>query len=185
MTYGKGKWNSTRKNPHESITRGSLIEKAKVWFYFICSVLLPSRHLNTVREKEVILLYAILMGYKFSVGKIIKNYILSYYRGSYRGLVPYPALITRLCILGGLEGDWQEEETCPKASSLTLIGVMKGPKNRDKEKEIEIEEEEASIVGKPRPRAARELRELEPYLECNPGCKRKPLRAIRELRASK
>ena len=102
---GKGKWNSTRKNPHESIARGSLIEEAKVWFYFICSVLLPSRHLNTVIEKEAILLFAILMGYKFSMGKIIKNSILCYYRGSYRGLVPHPALITGLCILGGVEED--------------------------------------------------------------------------------
>ena len=80
MTDGKGKWNSTRKNPHESIARGSLTEEAKVWFYFICSILLPSKHLSTVKEKEAILLYAILMGYKFSVGKIIENSILSYYR---------------------------------------------------------------------------------------------------------
>ena len=72
----------------------------------------------------------------------MKNYILSYYKGSCRGLVPHPTLITRLCVLGGVEGDWEEEETCPKASPLTLTGVTKGPKNRGKEKEIEIEEEE-------------------------------------------
>ena len=105
MIDGKGKWNSTRKNPHESIARGSLTKEAKVWFYFICLVLLPSKHLSTIRQKEEILLYAILMGYKFSVGKIIENSILSYYRGSYRGLVPHPTLITRLCIMGGVEGD--------------------------------------------------------------------------------
>ena len=35
LTYGKGKWNSIRKNPHESIARGSLTEQAKVRFYFI------------------------------------------------------------------------------------------------------------------------------------------------------
>ena len=39
---GKGKWNAIRKNPHESIARGSLTEQAKVWFYFICSVILPT-----------------------------------------------------------------------------------------------------------------------------------------------
>ena len=26
LTDGKGKWNATKKNPHESITRGSLTE---------------------------------------------------------------------------------------------------------------------------------------------------------------
>ena len=74
--------------------------------------ILPWKHLGTVKEEEVVLLYAILKGYKFSVGKIIENSILSYYRGSYMGLVPHLALIIRLCILGGVEGDWEEEETC-------------------------------------------------------------------------
>ena len=31
LTYGKGKWNATRKNPHESIARGLLTKEAKVW----------------------------------------------------------------------------------------------------------------------------------------------------------
>ena len=99
LTNGKGKCNSIRKNPHESISRGSLTEQARVWFYFLCLVILPLKHLSTVREKEAVLLYSILKGYKFNVGKIIENSILSYYKGCYRGLVPHPALITRLCIL--------------------------------------------------------------------------------------
>ena len=90
------------KKPHESIIRVALTEPAKVWFYFLCSVILPSKHLCIVREKEAVLLFAILKGYKFSVGKIIKNSILSYYRGGYKGLIPHPMLISRLCILGGL-----------------------------------------------------------------------------------
>ena len=32
LTDGKGKWSAIRRNPHESIARGSLIEEAKVWF---------------------------------------------------------------------------------------------------------------------------------------------------------
>ena len=119
-----------------------MTEEDKVWFYFICSVILPSKHLSTVREKEAVLLYVILKGYKFSVGKIIENSILSYYRGSYRGLVPHLTLIKRLCILGGVEGDWEEEKTCPKVFPLTLIGITKGPKNRGKKKEVEVEKYE-------------------------------------------
>ena len=105
LTDGKGKWNATRKNPHEFISRESLTEQAKVWFYFICSIILSTKHLSTVMENEAVLLYAILRGYKFNVGEIIENSILSYYRGGYRGSVPHPALITRLCILGGVKGD--------------------------------------------------------------------------------
>ena len=64
LTCGKRKWRATRKTPHESIAKGSLIEEAKVWFYFISSVLLPSQHLSIVRKNEAILLYALLKGYK-------------------------------------------------------------------------------------------------------------------------
>ena len=82
-------------------------------------------------------LYAILKGYKFSVGKLIGNSILSYYRGRYKGLIPYPGLILRLCILGGVQGDWEEEENCPKTSPLTLTGITKGPKNKGRGSQVE------------------------------------------------
>ena len=125
LTNGKGKWKATKKTPHESIARGSLTEEAKVWFYFISSVLLPSKHPSTVRKNEVMLLYALLKGYKINVGKIIENSIMSYSRSKYRGLIPHPTTITRLCILGCVNGDWEDEETCPKASPLTLTKVRK------------------------------------------------------------
>ena len=66
-------------------------------------------------------MYAILKGYKFSVGKFIENSILSYYKGGSRGLVPYLTLIIRPCIFflrgggggggggGVVEGDLEEE----------------------------------------------------------------------------
>ena len=101
----------------------------------MCLFILPTKHLSTVREKEVVLLYAVQKGYKFSVGKIIENSILSYYRGGYRGPVPHPELITRLCILGGVERDWEEEENYIRTSPLTLIGSTKGSKNRGRERE--------------------------------------------------
>ena len=139
LTGGKGKWNSTKKNPHESIHRGSLTEEAKVWFYFIASFIIPIKHLSTIRENEAILLYALLKGYKFDVGKIIETSIRTFHKIVKRGLVPYPTTITRLCVMAGVKGIWVEEETCPKVSPLTLIGVIKGPKSR-KRKEMEIME---------------------------------------------
>ena len=139
--------NAIRKNPHDIISRRSLIEQAKVWFYFLLSVILPSKNLSTVKEKKAVMLYAILKGYKLSVGKIIENSILSYNRGGYKILVPNPALITRLCILGGVEGDWETEKTYPKTSLLTLTRVIKGPNNIGKEKEVETEREERDNMG--------------------------------------
>ena len=102
---------------------------------------MPSKHLNTVRRKEEILLYALLKGYKINVGKIIEKSILGYYESNCGGLIPYPATITRLCIEGGVEEEWGTEETYHRGSPLTLTGVTKGPKNRGKGKEKEVEEE--------------------------------------------
>ena len=152
LTVGKGKWSTTKKNPHESINRGSLIEEAKVWFYFIASIIIPTKHLSIIREQKTIILYALLKAYKFDMGKIIETSIKSFHKNVKRGLIPHPAIIIRLCILAGLKGIWAEEETCPKVSPLTLIGVIKGPKSR-KRKEMEIvevakeHEEEEEQVG--------------------------------------
>ena len=56
LTARKGKWKGTKKTPFKSIAKGDLAEEAKVWFYFISSVLMPSKHLSTVRREEKILL---------------------------------------------------------------------------------------------------------------------------------
>ena len=66
LTAGQGKWEATKKNPHQAINRGSLTEEAKVWFYFLASVVIPTKHLCFVREQEAIILYAILKGYKIN-----------------------------------------------------------------------------------------------------------------------
>ena len=110
MTNGKGKWNASKKNPQESIARGALTEPAKVWFYFLCSVIMPSKHLCTVREKEAVILYAILKGYKLTVGKLIENSIMSYFKGGFKGLISHLALISRLCVSRAIHGEWEEEE---------------------------------------------------------------------------
>ena len=138
---GKGKWKGTKKTLYKSISRGDLTEEAKVWFYFISFVLLPSKHLSTVRRDEAIPLYALLKGYKINVRKIIEKSILSYSGRNYKGLILHPPTITSLCLLGGVEAEWEKEETYPRASPLTLPKVTKGSKNRGKGKEKELEEE--------------------------------------------
>ena len=139
LTAGKGKWNATKKNPHESINRGSLMEEAKVWFYFIAYVIIPIKHMSTIREQEAFILYTLLKGYKFNVGKIIESSIRCFHKNVKRGLIPHPTTITRLCILAGVKRTWVAEETCPKVSPLTLTRVIKGPKSR-KMKEMEMVE---------------------------------------------
>ena len=127
MKWGQG------RGEKKIINRGDLTEEAKVWFYFLAYVLFPTKHVCTVREQEAIILYAILKGYKLNVGAIIENFIMKYHEGNKRGLIPHLATITRLCIRAGVKGSWAEEEECPNASPLTLIGGKQGAK-KSKEK---------------------------------------------------
>ena len=147
LTDGKVKW-GTGQGEKKIINRGDLTEEAKVWFYFLASVLIPTKHVCTVREQEAVLLYAILKGYKVNAGAIIENSIMKYHEGNKRGLIPHPATITWLCLKAGVKGSWAEEEECPNASPLTLTGISKGPRNLKKkgvlvEAESRDEEENA------------------------------------------
>ena len=131
LTDGKVKWGQGQ-GEKKIINRGDLTEEAKVWFYFLASVLIPTKHVCTVREQEAVLLYAILKGYKLNAGAIIENSIMKYHEGNKRGLIPHLATITWLCIKAGVKGNWAEEEECPNASPLTLTGISKGPRNQKK-----------------------------------------------------
>ena len=144
LTNGKGKWKGTKKTPFKSIARGDLTEEAKVWFYFISFVHMPSKHLCTVRREEAILLYSLLNGYKINVGKIIEKSILGYSERKCREMIPHQATITRLCIQGGVDEEWGTEENYPRASPLTLTYVTKGLKNRGKGKKKKTEEEKGN-----------------------------------------
>ena len=42
-----------------------------------------------------------------------------------------------------MRGSWDEEETCPKVSPLTLTRVTKGPINKKQQKMVEVEVEHA------------------------------------------
>ena len=144
LTAGNGEWKGTKKTPCRSIARGDLTEEAKVWFYFVKSVLLSSKHLNTVRREEAILLYALLKGYKINVGKIIAKSILGYSEDNCRGMIPHPGTITKLYIQGGVDEEWGVEETYPRASPLTLTSVTKGSKNRGKGEKKETEKQKGN-----------------------------------------
>ena len=110
-------------------------------FYFLNSIMMPSKHLSIVQKEELVFLYAIIKGYKLDMGKIIEKPILNYYYNNFRVLIPHPSTITRLSIPGRVEITWKEEERCPKTSPLTLTGITKPPSNKGKEKVREIEEE--------------------------------------------
>ena len=152
MKWGQG------RGEKKIINRGDLTEEARVWFYFLASFMVSTKHVCTVREQEAIILYAMLKRYKLNAGAIIENSIMRYHEGNKRGLIPHPATITRLCMRAGVKETWEEEEECPKVSPLTLAGVSKGPRNQKKkgvivetdsrdENENAIQEEDTLLVA--------------------------------------
>ena len=146
LTDGKAQLRQEKGGP-KTLNRGSLTEEAKVWFYFLASVLVPTRHLSTVREHEAVMLYAILKGYKINIGTIIENSIMRYHEGNKRGVIPHPATVTILCLKAGVKGAWETEEEIPLTSPLLLIGVSKGPRNQKKKGVLIKTGEEASATG--------------------------------------
>ena len=157
LTDGKVKWGQGR-GEKKIINREDLTEEAKVWFYFLASVMVPTKHVCMVWEQEPIILFAMLKGYKLNAGAVIENSIMRYHEGNKRGLIPHPATITRLCLRAGVKGTWEEEEECPKVSPLTLTGVSKEPRNQKKkgviveadsreENENERQEEDTLLVA--------------------------------------
>ena len=105
LTDGKVKW-GTGQGEKKIINRGDLTEEAKVWFYFLALVLIPTKHMCTVREQEAVLLYDILNGNKVNAGAIIEKSIMKYHEGNRKGLIPHPATITWLCLKAGVKGNW-------------------------------------------------------------------------------
>ena len=91
-----------------------------------------------------------------NVGGLIEGSIQGYHLSNKRGLIPHPTTISRLCISVGVRRSWDEEETCPKASPLALIGVTKGPKNKKQKGMVELEADPAKENGN---------REMETILE--------------------
>ena len=82
-----------------------------------------------------------------NVGGLIEGSIRGYHLRNKRGLIPHLTTINKLCIFAGVRGSWDEEETCPKGSPLTLIVVTKGPKNKKQKGMVEVEADPAKENG--------------------------------------
>ena len=77
-------------------------------------------------QDRALLLYALVKGYSLNAGKIMERSIMDYAENNFLGNISYPALITLLCIKGGVTFS-ETEDKCLKASPITLIGVLKTP----------------------------------------------------------
>ena len=160
MTSGLGQWQRTKTFRNAYIDRGDLTEANKVWFFFVNSVLTPSKHVSIMRQDCAILLYALVKECCLNVGKIVEQSILDYAENSFSRNIPHLALVTLLCIKGGVTVS-ETEEKGPRVSPLTLTRVLKTP----------TQGEEVERIRK-RKRTTIELpREVTPVIEEEPETK--------------
>ena len=126
LTNSLGQWQRTKTIYNVYIDRGDLTEANKVWFYFVNSILTPSKHVSTVRQDRAILLYALVKGWNLNVGKIVERSILDYAENSFSRNIPYPSLITLPCIKGGVTFS-ETKKKCLRSFPLTLTRALKTP----------------------------------------------------------
>ena len=91
-----------------------------------------------------------------NIGILIEESIRGYHHSNKRGLIPHPTTITRLYLLAGVKGMWEEEEKCPRVSPLTLTGVTRGPKGKRQKEIMEVDAEAETVLAE-----ENETREME------------------------
>ena len=109
--------------------RGYLTEHAKVWFYFMSSRLLPLKHVSTIYRDREVLLYSIIMNFKFNVGNIIQNSLLE---GELGKSFIHSSLITQLCRVAKVVIDSDEERSPSMAPLPFLIEKPQEPRRTQK-----------------------------------------------------
>ncbi|KAK8578899.1 hypothetical protein V6N12_069243 [Hibiscus sabdariffa] len=88
-------WNTTGRNPH-SVSRPNIQPEAKLWNTFVKRTLMPTSHNQTVDRTRLVLIHAIITGYRFNVGEVIANELAAACRND-KGILAFPCLITALC----------------------------------------------------------------------------------------
>ena len=125
MKWGQG------QGEKKIINRGDLTEEAKVWFYFLAFVLVPTKHVCTVREQEAVILYAILKGYKLNAEAIIENSIMKYHEGNKTG--PTPSNNHKVMYKSWCEGKLGRRRRVPQTFTINPDWGKQGTK-KSKEK---------------------------------------------------
>ncbi|KAK8934283.1 hypothetical protein KSP39_PZI015012 [Platanthera zijinensis] len=103
---------------HKVLKTSCLTREAKVWLLFINASIMPTRHPNTITLDKVALIYGILKGLYFDLGKIITLQLRQKIREEKPRQLWFPTLITELCLQAGVEKD-EEDMVTPVKRHIT------------------------------------------------------------------
>ncbi|KAL4339496.1 hypothetical protein GQ457_08G033720 [Hibiscus cannabinus] len=88
-------WNTTDKNPR-TISRPYLQPEAKLWNTFMKRNLMSTSHNQTVDRTRLVLINAIITGYKFNIGEVIARELSKACQND-KGILAFPCIISALC----------------------------------------------------------------------------------------
>ncbi|KAK8554212.1 hypothetical protein V6N12_031181 [Hibiscus sabdariffa] len=88
-------WNVRGKNP-KTISRPHLQPEAKPWNTFVKRNLMPTSHNQTLDRTRLVLVNAIITGYKFNVGEVIARELSAACQND-KVILAFPYLISALC----------------------------------------------------------------------------------------
>ncbi|KAL4308744.1 hypothetical protein GQ457_01G021640 [Hibiscus cannabinus] len=81
-------WNTTGQNPH-SVSRPNLRPEVKLWNTFVKRTLMPTSHNQMVDRMLLVLINAIITGYRFNAGEVIAQELATACRKD-KGIVAFP-----------------------------------------------------------------------------------------------
>ncbi|KAK8716459.1 hypothetical protein V6N13_043766 [Hibiscus sabdariffa] len=106
-------WNVRGKNP-KTISRPHLQPEAKLWNTFVKRNLMPTSHNQTVDRTRLVLINAIITGYKFNVGEVIARELYAACQND-KGILAFPYLISALCRRAAVPAQPADKYTPDKA----------------------------------------------------------------------
>ena len=110
-------------SPQGSLTflRNDLKLKAKVWYHFLKTRLLPTTHIQIVTKERALLLHSIMQGRQINIGHIIHEEICSCAHKP-RGRLWFPNLIFNLYEMKGVIMQ-DSEEQLPNKGAITMVAI--------------------------------------------------------------
>ncbi|KAL4387686.1 hypothetical protein GQ457_09G023150 [Hibiscus cannabinus] len=118
-------WNIKGKNP-KTISRPHLQPEAKLWNTFVKRNLMPTSHNQTVDRTMLVLINAIITGYKFNVGEVIVKELSEACQND-KGILAFPCIIFALCRRAAITADHSDKYTLERfgCTRKEYMGKMK------------------------------------------------------------
>ncbi|KAK8666004.1 hypothetical protein V6N13_006157 [Hibiscus sabdariffa] len=143
-------WNTTGKNPR-TISRPRLLPEAKLWNTFVKRNIIPTSHNQTVDRTRLVLINAIIFGYRFNVGEVIAKELSDSCQND-KGILAFPCIISALC----------RRAAVPSRPSDKFTPLRSGWTRKEYMRKMELTDATPIQVAMPTPSASHQSPAAEP-----------------------